>query len=217
MLIHHNNWDLFHVLTNPAKSKHCYHVDLWFISSVLLSLLEGTPCCAFTGSEGFKSRELMQEEEDNCHAKVYPGLNLLHRHCISADHCSRGSRSSNNKWKAGKTSPLIVCLNITGKRSTSAMCSFSEKSRTSGSLLILARLQNDGNLKDCQGELGSKASVFYFFGKKTTYSVKKEKKPCSWVKYLSPKDIWDGFLKYSLRHFMMLVSEFFQVVFLELH
>lgn len=118
----------------------------------------------------------MQEEEDNCHAKVYPGLNLLHRHCISADHCSRGSRSSNNKWKAGKTSPLIVCLNITGKRSTSAMCSFSEKSRTSGSLLILARLQNDGNLKDCQGELGSKASVFYFFGKKTTYSVKKEKK-----------------------------------------
>lgn len=104
-------------------------------------------------------------------------------------------QQTNNKWKADKTSPLVMCLNITGKRSTSAMCSFSEKSRTSGSLLILARLQNDGNLKDCQGELGSKALAFYFFGKKTTYSVKKRKKALQ----LSEISVSEWYLRWDLK------------------
>jgi len=56
------------------------------------------------------------------------------------------------------------------------MCSFSESRRTSGSLLILARLPNDGKLKDSQSELGSKALAFHFWGNKTTYPVEKKKK-----------------------------------------
>lgn len=35
--------------------------------------------------------------------------------------------------------------------------------------------------------------------------------------YLSLKDIWVEFLKYSLSQFMVMISEFFQVVFLKLY
>lgn len=42
--------------------------------------------------KGFKSRELTQEKEGNCHAKVYLGPNLLHWYCISADQQQMESR-----------------------------------------------------------------------------------------------------------------------------
>lgn len=80
----HNNLDVLHVSTNPAKSSICYHVHIWFLSSVLFSLW-GAPCCVFTGLEGLRSTELIWWEDANCQAKVLPDPNLFHWHCVLSD------------------------------------------------------------------------------------------------------------------------------------
>jgi len=84
----HNYLDVLHVLANAAKSSVRYHVDAWFVSSVLFSLL-GASCCAFTCLEGLRSRELTSGEEANCQAEVLPDPNLFDQHCILSDQCSR--------------------------------------------------------------------------------------------------------------------------------
>lgn len=65
----HNNLDVLHVSSNPAKSRISYCVDVWFLSSVFFSLL-GASCCVFTGLEGLGSRELMWGEDANCPVKA---------------------------------------------------------------------------------------------------------------------------------------------------
>lgn len=70
---------------------------------------------------------------------------------------------------------------LQAKKGTSATCSFSERRRTSGSLLILARLPNDGNWKNCQRE------SIPFLGNKTTYPVEKKKRKSPVVqRYICP-------------------------------
>lgn len=70
--------DVLHALTNPAKSEICYHADIWFLSSILFSLL-GATCFVFIGLEGLRRMKLIWGKDANCQAKVLPNTSLLHQ------------------------------------------------------------------------------------------------------------------------------------------